>query len=173
VCLKNTSLHTVARQPAFFHEVLIESASLLSRRGEVEAGTASLAAIAIERELRNNEQRGSHINKAAVHLTGIIGKDAQVRDLVHQIIGVRLTVSLGNSQQDHQAGVDSAGGRSVYFYSGVGDPLYECSQELNIVVEREFVRVRAKAHRIGLMLVLVRNVGFQQVFCEDIALQQE
>src|ERR1700722_13743527 len=45
--------------------------------------------------------------------------------------------------------------------------------KLDVVVEREFVRVRAEADRVGFALSLVSDEGFDQLFAEYVALQHE
>ena len=45
--------------------------------------------------------------------------------------------------------------------------------ESDVVVQREFVRMRAQADGIGLAAALVRDEGLEQLFAEDVAFQQE
>src|SRR5580704_3244277 len=44
---------------------------------------------------------------------------------------------------------------------------------LDVVVERELIRVRPRADGLDLVLHLVVNPGLDQLFAEDISLQQE
>ena len=46
-------------------------------------------------------------------------------------------------------------------------------QSLNVVVETELVRVRAESHGIRFTFSLISNKCFDQLFTEDVALQQE
>ena len=49
-------------------------------------------------------------------------------------------------------------------------PLIARRPSLDVVVQREFVRMRPQAHCIGFVLMLVSDVSFEQFFGEHIAL---
>ena len=44
---------------------------------------------------------------------------------------------------------------------------------LNVVIQRKLIRMRTQPHRIHLLGTFVLDVGGEQVFGEDVALQQE
>ena len=69
-----------AQPPRRLDEVFIQVPGPFGRCCVVETGPPALAAIAVERELRDRQHRASGIQQAAIHLARIVIEDAQVYD---------------------------------------------------------------------------------------------
>ena len=78
------------------------------RRGHV-AGTAAAAGVAVERELRDHQDRAADLERGEVHLARRVVEDPQVGDLVRQGVGVRGPVVAPDGEQDDEAAADLAG----------------------------------------------------------------
>jgi hypothetical protein len=78
------------------------------RRGDVrwrclhETWAASLAAVGIKRELRDNQGLSIPIKDREIGLATSIRKDAQMGDFVRQAYGLSLSVTMTSAQEDDQ-----------------------------------------------------------------------
>src|SRR6266478_1256750 len=113
--LEDSGFNTHYGAPRHGDEMFVKRTRLLGRGGGVETGAASLAAIAVERELRDDEQRTSGVNQASVHLARVIRKNAQVEDFVREVLGGGLAIGFGHAQQNQQSRTDLAGHGAVDF----------------------------------------------------------
>jgi hypothetical protein len=75
-------------------------AGLFRRRRFVKTRPAALAAIAVQSELRYNQERASGLQDAAVHAPRFVRKDAEVNRLLRQILGVLAAVRMGYTQEN-------------------------------------------------------------------------
>jgi hypothetical protein len=71
--------------------------------GGVEAGTAALAAVAVQGEIADQQDRPAHVLHAAVHLAGLVGEDTQIHNLVRHESGVVFAVTFADAQKDQQS----------------------------------------------------------------------
>ena len=74
--LKYAGFYWHRSPPRTFDKVVVKIEGLLRRRGLVETGPPAPAAIAVERELRNHQKGSSCLLDIAIHLAGLIRKDA-------------------------------------------------------------------------------------------------
>src|SRR5258708_38986821 len=70
--LENSGFHPQSGCTGLLHEVFIEFRCGFGTRSPVEAWTAPFPAIAVESELRDNQQLGSDVTRAEVHLAGVV-----------------------------------------------------------------------------------------------------
>ena len=103
--------------------MLIQRAGLLGGSGVVEAGSASLAAIAIKGELGDDEKTSSSIEDAAIHFPGVIVEDPQVEDFRGEEFGVGCGVELRDAEQHEKSGIDLAHDSSIDRDARFGDAL--------------------------------------------------
>jgi hypothetical protein len=92
-----------------------------------KAGTPSLPAVGIQRELGNHQSLPLNIEKGKVGFAFRVGKDAQVGDLVGQAAGFGRAVAVTSTQEDDQALVDAANGLALYRDLAFPDTLDDCS----------------------------------------------
>jgi hypothetical protein len=108
VSLKHAGFDGHSPESRAFDEVLIQRTGSSGGRGGVETWAASLAAIAVQGELRDHEQRPTGIDKASVHLTRFVGEHPQVDDFVEQVISIGGGVGMRNAKQYEQAFANTA-----------------------------------------------------------------
>src|SRR5580692_11694304 len=125
VRLKYSGLHLHSRAARRRHEMLIQFASLLRRRRQIEAGTPALAAIAVQSELRNRQDRAAGLEHAPVHLAGLVGKYTQSGDLFGEEFGVHESIGFGDPQEDQQPRADLASDDAIDLDLGLSDSLHD------------------------------------------------
>src|SRR5271154_6961294 len=76
VSLKNTCLDGNPRRTQRSDQILIQLIGKLRRRSLVKTWPPAFAAISVQRELRDHQRRAANIQQAAIHLTGVIRKNA-------------------------------------------------------------------------------------------------
>ena len=98
--LENAGFHRNGSTAGAFHKVVVQIEGLPGWRGLVETWPASLAAIAIERELRNHQQAAAGFPDTAIHLARLIRKDAQAEGLVQQIVRIGAGIVSRNTKKN-------------------------------------------------------------------------
>ena len=93
---------------ALLHELFIQRDGHLGPGGSQEFRAAALLAVAVQRELGDDEQLALHLVQTAVHLAVLVLKNAKPGELVRQLDGLRLGVLVGHAQQDEEALSDLA-----------------------------------------------------------------
>ena len=78
-----------------------------------ERWPVALTRIAIQRKLRDHQQRAADIGDGAVHLALGIGKDPQVPGLVGQEISLVFVIDLADAKQHAQACADLPNHRGI------------------------------------------------------------
>jgi hypothetical protein len=102
----------------------------LLRPGRVDVGRSpSLARVAVERELADDEHRARHVGHRPVHDSLVIGEDAQLPELAGQLLGVRGVVVVGDAHEHAQAGADAAHHLAVDRHGRAGHPLDESAHD--------------------------------------------
>lgn len=85
---------------------------LNERRGNVrpsrvdKAGSPALSTIGVQSKLGDNQRLAIHIQERKVSLALVVGKDAQVGDLVRQPLRDCLVVTVSRAQENDQARSD-------------------------------------------------------------------
>lgn len=96
------------------------------RRGGLdEAGPTALAAVAVQRELADNQHAAADLDDVTVHLAGFVLEDAQARQLVGEPFRLLGSVAMGDAQKDQQAAADLADDFAVDFDAGLGNSLQD------------------------------------------------
>ena len=123
VGLKHASFNAHACAPRGGQEVFVQRASLFGGRRQIEARTPSFAAIAVQRELRNHQQRAACVENAAVHFAGLVGENPEAGDLAGKKIGVRGCVRFASAHQDQQPWADLSRNDAIHLNPGLGHSL--------------------------------------------------
>src|SRR5919112_247788 len=94
----------------FSHEFLVVRARDLGSGGGIERGTTTLADVAVQRELRNDEERSTDLRNRPVHrLARLALEQSQVAKLAHDVADVSRGVIAADAEEDEQAPLDRAG----------------------------------------------------------------
>jgi hypothetical protein len=118
--------HTSCLQ--FSHDCLVQRPRRLRRRRLVERRPSSLAHVAVERELRDDQHAASGVHDGAIHgLAGVGLEHAHVADLGGDIARVRLGVRLADAEQDEQSGADLSNHLIVDAHARRRDALDHCA----------------------------------------------
>ena len=83
-------------------ELVVHLLGLFRRSGGNKAGATALAAIAVERELADDQHRPPDLGQRAIHLALVSSKDPEAHDLVRQPAEFRVGIRLGHAQQHEQ-----------------------------------------------------------------------
>jgi len=102
--LENAGLNGHRPAPQHVYQVIVDKLCVGGSRGIVKAWSSAFSAIAIQRKLRNNQERAAGVDDVEVHLACIVWKDPQTEQLVGAVIGRLRSIRVGNSDKDHQAG---------------------------------------------------------------------
>jgi hypothetical protein len=94
-------------------------------RGFVERGPGAFAGGGVERELAHHEDPAIDLADRAVHFSGLIGEEADRRDLGGQPGGIGRRVVAVDTEEDQQARADLSGHPIPHAHAGGGDPLHE------------------------------------------------
>ena len=106
-------------------KALVEALGDLGRGGLDEAGTAALAAVAVQGKLRDGEHAAADVEHRAIHLALVVGKDAQVGALFSTEVQGLLVVARAEADEQDQALTDLAVELAVHVDAGVADALDE------------------------------------------------
>jgi hypothetical protein len=87
-------------------EGVVEALSAVGRRGLREVGTASVAEVAIEGELRDGEHRSGDVRDRARELAAVVVEDAQRRDLRGEALPVFGSIVRADAEEDDETAVD-------------------------------------------------------------------
>jgi len=98
-----THLDAIAAERAA--ERLKEALSQLGRGRRREIGPATVASVAVERELRHRECRPADVRERALHSASLF-EDAEVGDLRSQAFAILGAVALADSKQYDDTGFD-------------------------------------------------------------------
>src|SRR5204862_1163242 len=74
-----------------------------------ETGPASLARVAVQRELRHDQHTATRLGEIAIHLPFGIAEDAQAEDLLGHPAELCISVRRGKTRQNKKAGTDPSG----------------------------------------------------------------
>jgi len=83
--------------------------------------------VAVERELRDDQDVAAGVQNRAIHVPGVVGEDAEVEHLVRQHGNVVLAVPLAHPEEHEQPRADAAHGRAFHPHRGLGHPLHHRS----------------------------------------------
>ena len=106
-------------------EALVERDRHLRARRVDEARPASLHRVAVERELRDDEQRAVHVGEGEVHLVVGVGEEAEADDLVGHPDERGLAVGVREADEQEKAALDATGDPIADAHFGAGDSLEE------------------------------------------------
>jgi len=81
--------------------------------GGIKAGSAAFAAIAVEREIADEQNRASDVLDASVHFAGFIREDSQVHELVGHELGIGFSVALADAKENEQSPFDFTNGLAL------------------------------------------------------------
>jgi len=111
--------------PAFqtFNEIFVQGQSFVYCGRGGKGRPASLAAIAVQGELRDDQDCAVDLPDRAGELAGIIGKDAQADNFLAQIIGVDPCIICGDAQEDDKATPDLTRGLVIDVDACLAHPL--------------------------------------------------
>ena len=117
--------------------LVVERAGQCRRRGGAEAGPVAAGCVGRQRELRDDQQPTGKVLHAAVHLAGVVGKDAQSQQLVHQPGRNGRRVGRLGAHQHQQALPDGAHHGAVDLDPRLAHALQQCQhlQRVYRVVE--------------------------------------
>ena len=121
--LEHSRLDAHTQSRTAFDKMIVQLPGLIGGRRVIETGPAALAAIAVKRELRDRQHRAAGIQQAAIHLAGIIVKDAQVNDFAGQEFRVRRVIRAGNPQQYQHTRADFPPNGSLHLNLRVSNTL--------------------------------------------------
>src|SRR5437016_11873978 len=107
--------------------MLVEPLGALGRRGVGERGAPALAAVAVERELRDHEQRAAHLVERAREAARLVLEDAEPDDLPAERVGVALGIGVTDAEQHAEPVADGADERAVDRDARLADPLHDGS----------------------------------------------
>jgi hypothetical protein len=98
---------------------LIELFGLIGGRRFGKGWSVTLAAIAVQRELRDDQCFAAHVDDRAIHFSFLIFKYAQVCDLVGEKIGFGCSILFADSHEHAQAATDFTDDSLVYRDAGL------------------------------------------------------
>ncbi len=139
--------------PGPLHKILVQPASQLGAGRGTERRPPALAAIAVQGELRHDEQLAPKVKQGMVEFSGLVRKDAQPDNFVAEIVGLCLGVIGPNAEQDNQAVPNPADALPIYRNLGVAHPLNDRSHLLVVLADSRPTDKRAS-------LVSPRSVGY-------------
>ena len=99
-------------------ELFVEGLGNLWRRGFVERGTPALPAVAVERELRDDQQRASCIGDGEIHLALAVLEYSERQYFLREILRVYIGIVLPGPEEDEHPLPYSADGLAVYIDPG-------------------------------------------------------
>ena len=117
-----------------FKEAFVKDFGFLWRGRLIKAGTASLAAVAVESELRNAEHATADVEQRAIHLAVVVGKDAQISALFGAEAQGLFVIGGAEADEKEQALLDFADGRIIDSDAGLANALDKSSHDENCFV---------------------------------------
>jgi hypothetical protein len=104
--------------------VVKQAPALVGRCGPGEAGPVAAARVGRQRELADQQQPAVaaapvDVLHAAVHLAGVVRKNAQLQQLGHQALGMGIGVATLGAHQHQQAGADLANHLAFHHHPGL------------------------------------------------------
>ena len=114
-------------QPLFFEHGLHglqQRLGLLGSGGGDEAGAPSVARVAQQRELGDEQDLAAHVQHGAVHLVLVVHEHAQSGQFVRAQARVGLGVAHFGADQHHVALANFARNFSIHGHAGARDPLH-------------------------------------------------
>ena len=118
-------------------ETLVERLGQLGARRFDKAGAPAAAAVPVEGELGDRQNRTSRFQKGAVHPPLPVGENAQVGALVGAEPGRVVVVFRVDSDEQHEAAVDGPHGFFGDGDPGAADPLNEDSHGCPVAENRD------------------------------------
>ena len=113
---------------------LIKPSRKIGWGGLIETRATAFAAVAMQGELADQQDRAVNIIDAEIHLTVFIGKNTQVDDLVGHKLNVGFGVIMGNTQKNQQTSRNLTGDLTFDFNLGAFNSLNDCSHCIKILV---------------------------------------
>lgn len=107
------------------HAVVEEALRLVRGSGRGEIRAAAAAGIGQESELTHEEEAPVYVKWSEVELVVGIGEDAQVDDLLHDVVGVLLGIAAGHADEHDQSRPDAPRLLTVDADAGPADALHE------------------------------------------------
>lgn len=108
-------------------ELIVQGFSLF-RPGRFDiTGTAAVAGIAVQGELRNDQHLPAFIEEGVIEFPLVIFKDPQVDDLIGQVADVIVCILDGHAQEDRQAAAGLPCQDAVRRHRGLQGLLYDSS----------------------------------------------
>ena len=106
-------------------EALVQRDRRLRARRVDEARPPALHRVAVERELRHDEQRAADVGEREVHLVLGVGEQAEPDDLVGHPGERGLAVVVREADEQQEAAVDATGDSFADAHFGAGDSLQD------------------------------------------------
>ena len=107
------------------HEIVVETLGVGGRHGVGETRARAFAGVAIERELRDDEDGAGDVGDGAVQVFGVVGEDAEGEEFFDHPVGVRGGIVFSDANEREQARTDFADDLVVGFDRGAGDALHD------------------------------------------------
>lgn len=123
--LEDSGFHPQTGSTGSLHKVFIKFRCGFGTRSTIEAGTTPLSAIAVQGELGDNQQLGSDVTRAEVHLAGVVVENPETGDFVHQPVRILIRVFPFDSQQDQKSAGNGTGNFAVGLDPRTGDSLQD------------------------------------------------
>ena len=120
-CLKTASGYRHALASQACNEILVQGQGFVYSSSGGKRRPASLAAVARQRELRDDEDRASDVLDGSVHVLGWrrgILENTELANLAGDVLRIRRAVSLFDADEDEEAVVDRTGGLAVHGHGG-------------------------------------------------------
>ena len=114
------------------NEVFIERDGRFGPRSMNEAGARAFFVFRVQGELAHHQGFSLDIHDGEVHLSIIIGKDAECSDLSREPFGVALGVVGVHTQQNHEAMPACANHVTVNANFSPADPLHHCPHDAKL-----------------------------------------
>ena len=105
--------------------VVEEAFRLTGRGGFGEVRATAAAGISEEGELADEEEAPAYVKRREVELAFGVSEDAEVDDLLHDVIGVTLGVTAGDADEHDQPGTDASRFPAIDEDAGPADALHE------------------------------------------------
>ena len=112
-----------------FKKALVKDFGFFWRGRLIKAGTASLAAVAVESELRNAEHATADVEQRAIHLAVVVGKDAQISAFFGAEAQGLFVIGGAEADEKEQALLDLADGRIIDSDAGMANALDKSSHD--------------------------------------------
>jgi hypothetical protein len=126
-------------------KMLIKAVRQCCRSRICKRRAIALAPVAVQSELRNDQDFAAAVADGAIHLALIIRENAQIPDLVGKRIGVFFRILFADAKQDAKAGADLTDRFLPYANGGFGDSLHNGTHgEISGISQREMTFSRGR-----------------------------